>query len=129
MLKKTLNIFATYCVAILISTSSLAGMNDNDKSKAWDCVGIYMANYFLPSGEEFEYSMKEKSISTVKVLKAYAIEIGIPEKDWDEGVNKAVDKHYGSKYDKAKTDECHAFLEGLIPNGKERVNKVAQTLY
>ena len=86
MLKSFLKIFATYCVAILISTSSLAGMNDNDKSKAWDCVGIYMANYFLPSGEEFEYSMKEKSISTVKVLKAYAIEIGIPEKDWDEGV-------------------------------------------
>jgi hypothetical protein len=36
-------------------------------------VGIYMANYFLPSGETFEYSMKEKSISSVKVLKAYAI--------------------------------------------------------
>ena len=119
MLKKTLNIFATYCVAILISTSSLAGMNDNDKSKAWDCVGIYMANYFLPSGEEFEYSMKEKSISTVKVLKSYALEIGIPEKKWDEGVNKAVDKHYGSKYDKAKTDKCHSYVEALVPNGAE----------
>ena len=22
--------------------------------------------------------------------------------NWDEGVNKAVDKYYGSKYDKAK---------------------------
>ena len=129
MLKKTLNIFATYCVAILISTSSLAGMNDNDKSKAWDCVGIYMANYFLPSGEEFEYSMKEKSISTVKVLKAYALEIGIIEKDWDEGVNKAVDKYYGSKYDKAKTNQCHSFVEALVPNGAERVEKVIQTLY
>ena len=129
MLKKTLNIFATYCVAILISTSSLAGMNDNDKSKAWDCVGSYMANYFLPSGEEFEYSMKEKSISTVKVLKAYALEIGIIEKDWDEGVNKAVDKHYGSKYNKTKTDQCHSFVEALVPNGAERVKKVIQTLY
>ena len=129
MLKKTLNIFSTYCVAILISTSSLAGMNDNDKSKAWDCVGIYMANYFLPSGEEFEYSMKEKSMASVKVLKAYALETGVPETNWDEGVNKAVDKYYGSKYNKVKTDECHTFLEGLIPNGKERVNKVVQTLY
>jgi len=44
-------------------------------------------------------------------------------------VNKAVDKYYGSKYDKIKTGECHAFLEGLIPDGKERVNKVVQTLY
>ncbi|MBD1148346.1 hypothetical protein IDH11_00815 [Pelagibacterales bacterium SAG-MED30] len=129
LIKKTLKIFATYCTAILISTSSLAGMSDNDKSKAWDCVGIYMANYFLPSGEKFEYAMKEKSISTVKVLKSYALEIGIPEKEWDEGVNKAVDKHYGSKYDKAKTDKCHSYVEALVPDGAERVKKVIQTLY
>jgi hypothetical protein len=37
--------------------------------------------------------MKEKSMASVKVLKAYALEVGIPEKEWDEGVNKAVDKH------------------------------------
>ena len=130
MLKKnTLKIFATYCVAILISTSTMAGMSDNDKSKAWDCVGIYMAIYFLPCGETFEYAMKEKSISTVKVLKSYALEIGIPEKEWDKGVNKAVDKHYGSKYDKAKTDKCHSYVEALVPNGAERVKKVIQTLY
>ncbi|MDC0404992.1 hypothetical protein OAM30_00320 [Candidatus Pelagibacter sp.] len=104
-------------------------MNDSDKSKAWDCSGLYMANYFLPAGETFEYSMKEKSMASVKVLKAYALESGVPETNWDKGVNKAVDKYYGSKYDKAKTDQCHAFLEGLIPNGKERVNKVVQTLY
>ena len=99
MLKNILKILAANLLAILISTSSMAGMSDDDKSKAWDCAGIYMANYFLPSGETFEYAMKEKSISTVKVLKTYALEIGIPEKEWDEGVNKAVDKHYGSKYD------------------------------
>ena len=104
-------------------------MTDKDKSKALDCVGIYMANYFLPSGEKFEYAMKEKSISTVKVLKAYALEIGISEKEWDDGVNQAVDKHYGSKYDKKKTDQCHSFVEALIPNGSERVKKVIQTLY
>ena len=108
----------------LVTTISFAEMSNADKSKAWDCSGIYMANYFLPVGETFEYSMKEKSMSSVKVLKEYALETGIPEKDWDQGVNKAVDKYYGSKYDKTKTDECHTFLEGLIPNGKERVNKV-----
>ena len=129
MLKNILKILAAYCVAISISTSSSAEMNNSDKAKAWDCVGIYMANYFLPSGETFEYAMKEKSISTVKVLKTYALEIGIPEKEWDEGVNKAVDKHYGSKYDKAKTDKCHSFVEALVPNGAERVKKVIQTLY
>ena len=116
-------------ISIFFSLTAYADMNDANKSKALDCSGIYMANYFLPSGETFEYSMKEKSMASVKVLKAYALEVGIPETNWDEGVNKAVDKYYGSKYDKVKTDECHAFLEGLIPNGKERVNKVVQTLY
>ena len=35
----------------------------------------------------------------------------------------------GSKYDKAKTEECHSFIANTIPDGAERVNKVAQTLY
>ena len=116
-------------ISIFFSFPAYADMSYANKTKAWDCSGIYMANYFLPSGETFEYSMKEKSMASVKVLKAYALENNIPEKNWDEGVNKAVDKHYGSKYDEVKTNECHAFLEGLIPNGKERVNKVVQTLY
>ena len=113
----------------IICATAKAEMSKNDRSKALDCIGIYMANYFLPSGEKFEYGMKEKSISTVKVLKTYALEIGIPEKEWDTGVNKAVDKHYGSKYNEAKTEKCHSFVEALVPNGAERVKKVIQTLY
>ena len=44
-------------------------------------------------------------------------------------MNKAVDKYYGSKYDKAITEECHSFIANTIPNGAERVKKVIQTLY
>ena len=121
--------FILSIIYLLPNVASPKTMNDANKSKALDCVGIYMANYFLPSGEKFEYSMKEKSISTVKVLKAYALEAGIPEKERNEGVNKATDKHYGSKYDKVKTDQCHLFVEDSIPNGAERVKKVIQTLY
>ena len=113
----------------LFTTISFAEISDADKTKAWDCSGIYMANYFLPSGETFEYSMKEKSVASVRVLKAYALEAGIPAKDWDDGVNNAVDKYYGSKYDEVKTNECHEFLEAFVPDGKERVKKVVQTLY
>ena len=116
-------------LSFFIFTSAYAVMSDNEKSKAWECSGIYMANYFLPSGETFEYSMKEKSMASVKVLKSYALEIGIPEKQWDEGVNKAVDKFYGSKYDETKTNACHNFVNSTIPNGEERVKKVIQTLY
>ena len=119
----------TLLLFFIIYATANAEMSKNDRSKALDCVGIYMANYFLPSGEKFEYGMKEKSISTVKVLKTYALEIGIPEKEWDAGVNKAVDKHYGSKYNEAKTEKCHSFVEALVPNGAERVKKVIQTLY
>ena len=113
----------------LFTTISSAEISNVDKTKAWEGSGIYMANYFLPSGETFEYSMKEKSVASVKVLKAYALEAGIPEKDWDDGVNNAVDKYYGSKYDEVKTNECHEFLEAFVPDGKERVKKVVQTLY
>ena len=59
-------------ISIFFSLAAYADMNDANKTKAWDCSGIYMANYFLPSGETFEYSMKEKSMASVKVLKAYA---------------------------------------------------------
>ena len=114
---------------LFFATSTYAGMSDSDKNRAWECSGIYMANYFLPSGETFEYSMKEKSMASVKVLKAYALEVGIPEKEWDEGVNKAVDKHYGSKFDEAKANACHDFVNSTIPNGEDRVKKVVQTLY
>ena len=114
---------------LFFATSAYAGMSDSEKNRAWECSGIYMANYFLPSGETFEYSMKEKSMASVKVLKAYALEVGIPEKEWDEGVNKAVDKHYGSKFDESKTNACHDFVNSTIPNGEDRVKKVAQTLY
>ena len=123
------NFLTLLLIFFIPNLASAETMSEADKSKAWDCVGIYMANYFLPSGEKFEYSMKEKSISTVKVLKVYALEIGISEKEWDDGVNKAVDKYYGFKYDKKKTEQCHSFVEVLIPNGAERVNKVIQTLY
>ena len=121
-------------IIILLSTlffvtSAYAGMSDSDKNKAWECSGIYMANYFLPSGETFEYSMKEKSMASVKVLKAYALEVGVPEKEWDEGVNKSVDKFYGSKFDEAKTNACHDFVNSTVTNGEDRVKKVIQTLY
>ena len=114
---------------LFFATSAYAGMSDSEKNRAWECSGIYMANYFLPSGDQFEYSMMEKSMASVKVMKTYALEVGISEKEWDEGVNKAVDKYYGSKYDKTKTEDCHSFIANSIPNGAVRVKKVVQTLY
>ena len=115
--------------SLFVLSSANADMSDSDKNQAWECSGIYMANYFLPSGETFEYSMKEKSMASVKVLKAYALETGVTETEWDEGVNKAVDKYYGSKYDEAKTEACHSFVNSTVPNGEDRVKKVIQTLY
>ena len=64
-MKKTL---LTLVFSVLLSSTAIAGMSDSDKSRAWECSGIYMANYFLPSGETFEYSMKEKSMASVKAV-------------------------------------------------------------
>ena len=125
-MKKTM---LTLLLSVVLSSTAIAGMSDSDKARAWECSGIYMANYFLPSGETFEYSMKEKSMASVKVLKSYALEIGISEKEWDDGVNKAVDKYNGAKYDKVKTEACHTFVNSAVPDGEERVKKVVQTLY
>ena len=122
-------IIITFLFSIAFLKLAYADMNNADKNRAWECSGIYMANYFLPPGETFEYSMKEKSMASVKVLKEYALEIGIPEKEWNDGVNKGVDKHYGSKFDEAKTEDCHKFVNSTVPNGEERVKKVIQTLY
>ena len=47
--------------SLFIFSLALADLSKNNKEKAWDCVGIYMANYFLPSGEKFEYGVKEKN--------------------------------------------------------------------
>ena len=41
----------------------------------------------------------------------------------------ALNKFFGSKYDEAKTNACHNFVNSTIPNGEERVKKVIQTLY
>ena len=103
-------IFLVLTFFIFTSAANAETLSKENKDKAWDCVGIYMANYFLPSGESFEYGMKEKSMASVKVWKEYAIEVGIKETDWDKGVNKAVDKHYGSKYSEKATNQCHSFL-------------------
>ena len=34
-------------ISIFFSFSAYADISDANKSKAWDCSGIYMANYFL----------------------------------------------------------------------------------
>ena len=73
-IKKYIFIFFSFTV---VNNTYAEVLSKKDTEKALDCVGIYMANYFLPSGETFEYSMKEKSISSVKVWKTYAMETGI----------------------------------------------------
>ena len=65
-------------------TTASAEMNNKDKTQALDCVGIYMANYFLPSGEKFEYGMKEKSISTVKDIISEIREENSEDEDFED---------------------------------------------
>jgi hypothetical protein len=67
---KDMNKIIFIIISIFFSFPAYAEMSDANKTKAWDCSGIYMANYFLPSGETFEYSMKEKSMAFSKSFKS-----------------------------------------------------------
>ena len=40
-MKKTM---LTLLFSVVLSSTAIAGMSDSDKSKAWECSGIYMAN-------------------------------------------------------------------------------------
>ena len=102
---------------------------------------VFVLAYAVVMAEEFSHLRKSKPVILSAAIiwaiiafhfssnKEYAIEIGIPEKEWDDGVNKGVDKYYGSKFDEAKTEDCHKFVNSTVPNGEERVKKVIQTLY
>ena len=46
-------IFLVLTFFIFTSAANAETLSKENKDKAWDCVGIYMANYFLPSGESF----------------------------------------------------------------------------
>ena len=37
-------------ISIFFSFPAYADMSDENKSKAWYCSGIYLANYFMPIG-------------------------------------------------------------------------------
>ena len=94
-------------------------LTEGQKKKTIECAGIYYANSMIPQAE-LELEKIVHSFAAKKFLSSYLV---------NEGVNKAVDKYYGSKYDEAKTNTCHNFVNSTIPNGEERVKKVIQTLY
>ena len=41
-MKKTM---LTLLFSVVLSSTAIAEMSDSDKAKAWECSGIYMANY------------------------------------------------------------------------------------
>ena len=51
-IKKYIFIFLSFAI---VNTANAGVLSKKDTEKALDCVGIYMAIYFLPSGETFEY--------------------------------------------------------------------------
>ena len=57
-------------------------------------------------------------MASVKVWKEFALEVGIKEEVWDAGVNKSVDKYYGSKYDEKLTEGCHRSIILTYPGVK-----------
>ena len=126
LIKNTLKIFATYCLAILISTASLAGMSDNDKSKTIECTGIYYANSMIPQGE-LELEKIVHSFAAKKFLTGYLIKEGVKEEKLNKELLKIVDVRYGKPYEEKITKECDDFIYKLISGSKGEIKKIAES--
>ena len=109
--------YCYYLSSLFLSNIALAGMSDADKIKLTTVVD-YMANYFLQVVKHLS-TVWRKIYGICKSAKNI-LEIGINEK-WDDGVNKGVDKHYGSKYDEAKTNDCHSFVNKIMQMVKKKL--------
>ncbi len=126
MLKNILKILATNCLAILIYTSSMAGMSDNDKSKSIECTGIYYANSMIPQGE-LELEKIVHSFAAKKFLNSYLIKEGVEEEKLNKEVLKVVDVRYGKPYEEETTKSCDNFIFKLIPGSKDEIKKIAES--
>jgi hypothetical protein len=128
LIKNIIKIFASYCVAILISTSSFADghLSKADKEKTIKCTGIYYANSMIPQGE-LELEKIVHSFAAKKYLNSYLIKAGVNEEKLNKEVLKVVDVRYGKPYKEEATKECDNFIFKLIPESKDEIKKIAES--
>ena len=111
---------------ILINNIAIAGMSNNDKSKAIECTGIYYANSMIPQGE-LELEKIVHSFAAKKFLTSHLIKEGFEEEKLNKEILKVVDIRYGKPYEEEKTKSCDNFIFKLIPSSKDEIKKIAES--
>ena len=116
----------TALLFIMTSNVTFADMNDNEKSRAIECTGIYYANSMIPQGE-LELEKIVHSFAAKKFLSSYLINEGVNEDNLNKELIKVVDERYGKPYDENTTKECDSFIYKLIPNSKSEIDKLVKS--
>jgi len=111
---------------ILINNIAIAGMSNNDKSKAIECTGIYYANSMIPQGE-LELEKIVHSFAAKKFLTSHLIKEGFEEEKLNKEILKVVDIRYGKPYEEETTKSCDNFIFKLIPSSKDEIKKIAES--
>ena len=111
---------------ILINNIAIAGMSNNDKSKAIECTGIYYANSMIPQGE-LELEKIVHSFAAKKFLTSHLIKEGFEEEKFNKELLKVVDIRYGKPYEEETTKSCDNFIFKLIPGSKDEIKKIAES--
>jgi len=111
---------------ILINNIAIAGMSNNDKSKAIECTGIYYANSMIPQGE-LELEKIVHSFAAKKFLTSHLIKEGFDEEKLNKELLKVVDIRYGKPYEEETTKSCDNFIFKLIPSSKDEIKKIAES--
>ena len=111
---------------ILINNIAIAGMSNNDKSKAIECTGIYYANSMIPQGE-LELEKIVHSFAAKKFLTSHLIKEGFEEEKLNKEILKVVDIRYGKPYEEETTKSCDDFIFKLIPGSKDEIKKIAES--
>ena len=118
-------IFLTLILTLMTGTT-IAGMNDSDKSKTINCTGIYYANSMIPQGE-LELEKIVHSFAAKKFLNSHLIKEGVEEEKLNKSILKVVDDRYGKPYEEETTKECDNFIFKLIPGSKDEIKKIAES--
>ena len=113
-------------ISILFLTSAYAGMSDDDKKKTIECAGIYYANSMIPQAE-LELDKIVHSFAAKKFLSSYLVEEGVNEDNLNKELIKIVDVRYGKPYEENTTKECDRFIFKLIPNAKDKIDKLVKS--
>ena len=116
----------TALLFIMTSNVTFADMNDNEKSRAIECTGIYYANSMIPQGE-LELEKIVHSFAAKKFLTSHLVKEGFKEEKFNKEVLKVVDIRYGKPYEEDTTKSCDNFIFKLIPSSKDEIKKIAES--